>query len=350
MKAMDYIKERTNYAPFVSVVIPAHNEEKWLSACIESFYNQTYKNLEIIVVDDGSTDRTFDIIKQYIIKQYPIRLIRHEKCLGEARARTSGVKVAKGEIILHGEADAVYPLDYIEKALKYFMDPKVMAVSCGQIKVLNSLNTVMANYYRVRRFASFQMRLRGEKPTYGCHLVRREVFEKIGYYDPSCIVGCDADFALRIQKSGMKIKWASDIYFYHADPSTLSAFLRRTFKGNLYRRHFLERWNMWPRGWKMIGFLLWNIFVTLIPLYFVLLWIHYFFGILIIFAVVSESIGPFFLHKESRIALYQAIREKNFLLVLCMPAIMFLRIRAASYGRLGAIFFSNRLKKAVTYE
>lgn len=329
----------------VSIVIPAHNEERWISLCIESLLRQTYKNIEIIVVDDGSKDRTFEIASRY-----PVRIIRHERCMGEATARTTGTKAAKGEIVLHGECDAIYPPDYIEKGLKYFKDPEVGAISCGQIKVLSFHNTLITEYCRVKRFASFQMRAKGEKPTYGCHMVRREIFEKIGYYDPSCIMGSDADLALRIQAAGIKVAWASDMYFYHADPSSLWAFVRRTFKGNLYNRCFLERWGKWPRGWKMVAFWLWNILVTMMPLYLALSLLHWVFAIVTLAIIGAESVGPFLILKEFRIAMIQALKERRFLLVLCMPFITFLRVRAAFYGRIGAILFSKKIQKAVTYD
>lgn len=331
-------------SPLVSIVIPTHNEEAWIASCIESLLKQTYKNIEIIISDD-STDRTMEIVNHY-----PVCIIQHGCRLGEGLARTEGTKVARGEIILHGEADAIYPPDYIEKGLKYFKDVEVMSIVCGQIKVLPLLRSLIADYCRVKRYASFQMRIKGKKVIYGCHMVRRTVFEKIGYYNPFYKVGSDADFAFRIKSSGMKTVLAKDMYFYHADPNTLWLFLKRTFKGNLYRREFMKRWNKWPKGFLMIGFLLWNTFITFLPVY-LFLSIYYKIFVLIAITVISfDSIVPILFYSEYRIALLSALKMKKYLLAIFMPAFTFLRIRSAAYGTLLAIFFSRKVQDKNYYE
>lgn len=328
----------------VSIVIPAHNEEKFIRRCIESFLNQTYKNIEIIVVDDGSDDKTAEIVKKY-----PVRLIQHQKCLGEAVTRSDGTKEAKGEIILHGEADAVYPPDYIEKSLKYFKDPEVMAVTVGKIGFLPEIQGLIADYCRVKRTASYLMRMEGKKTTYGCHLFRKKITE-IGYYDPQFIVASDADFSLRIQKAKMKTVFAKDTFFYHRDPSTLKSFLQRTFKGNWFRKKFFEKWGWWfgrVKWWNLILFFIWNLIISLLPLY---IFLAIFFPKLLFLAVflfLIESLIPLILLKEFRTQFFLALKWKKFLLAFSLPLITFLRIRAAFYGLIFAYLFSKRIEKSV---
>ncbi|MDQ7827807.1 MAG: glycosyltransferase [Armatimonadota bacterium] len=332
--------------PLVSVVIPAHNEAWWINRSLESFLNQTYRKIEVIVVDDGSSDNTPDVASRY-----PVRVIRHDRCRGEAAARTAGTQAARGEIIVHGEADAVYPAEYVERGLAYFRDTEVMAVSCGEIRVHPEVRGLIADYARVRREATYRLRRRGVRPTYGCHLVRREVFERIGYYDPACTIGNDADFALRIEQAGLRVVWAPDLHFYHADPHTLRGFLRRVFRGNLTRRRFMERWGFWPRGWRMAVFLIWNTYMTMAPLLLA-------FGVLaspILVAaggvgLLAESIGPILVHAESREAWFLALRRRQMALVAVFPLLLLLRARAAAYGRLGALLFSGRVSRMVTYD
>lgn len=328
----------------VSVVIPVHNEEAWIASCIESFLGQTYKNIEIIVVDDGSTDRSVEIASRY-----PVFNIRHKECLGEAQARTTGTKAARGEIILHGEADAVYPPDYIQKALVCFQNSQIMAVSCGEIKVFPSLQGIIAEYCRVRREASYILRVKGRKPNFGCHFVRREVFDQIGFYDPSCTTGCDADLALRILKARMQIEYVPDLYFYHADPSTLSSFIRRVFRGSLTQRQYLERWGGWLRGWRKVVFLIWNGFITLIPVFLGLGLLHWEFALLALGGILIESIGPLLVHEESR-KTWQLALKHNKLLAILMPGILFIRFRAVSFGRLIAMLCPKVVRKIVTYD
>lgn len=100
--------------PLVSVVIPNYNNEKHLPECLESVINQTYKNLEIIVVNDGSTDGSIDIIKGYMSRDGRIKCIDQENT-GLAVARKSGLDAATGEWVQHLDSDDFLELDGIEK-------------------------------------------------------------------------------------------------------------------------------------------------------------------------------------------------------------------------------------------
>lgn len=102
-----------NDSPLISVIVPAYNAEEYLEQCIESLLNQSYKNLEIIVIDDGSTDNTAQIVKQYPIVQY---LHQHNKGLSATRNR--GIELANGEYIHFMDADDLLTLDFYEKMVK----------------------------------------------------------------------------------------------------------------------------------------------------------------------------------------------------------------------------------------
>lgn len=92
--------------PKFSIIIPVYNVEKYLKKCLESVYNQTYKNYEVIVVNDGTKDNSMDIVKNY-----PAKAI-NQKNQGLSVARNNGVEKASGEYILFLDSD-----DYIEKGL-----------------------------------------------------------------------------------------------------------------------------------------------------------------------------------------------------------------------------------------
>ena len=82
----------------VSVIVPVYNVEKYLSRCIESIINQTIKDIEIILVDDGSPDQSPQICDEYALKDGRIRVI-HKKNGGLASARNAGMKIARGDYI-----------------------------------------------------------------------------------------------------------------------------------------------------------------------------------------------------------------------------------------------------------
>jgi len=100
----------TKSAPIVSIIIPCFNAEKWVAQCIQSCLDQTYKNVEIIFVDDGSTDRSLEIIKSFgsaILCQSGPRK-------GACAARNQGLALSRGEFVKFLDADDVLAKDVIE--------------------------------------------------------------------------------------------------------------------------------------------------------------------------------------------------------------------------------------------
>jgi glycosyltransferase involved in cell wall biosynthesis len=104
-------QERTGKKPLVSVIIPAHDEEKMIRDCLLSVYNQSYKNLEAIVVCNGCRDRTRSIAQQYFSKVLDLR------APGTSRARNAGARAASGEILVFLDADSVMRKDMIGKVV-----------------------------------------------------------------------------------------------------------------------------------------------------------------------------------------------------------------------------------------
>jgi glycosyltransferase involved in cell wall biosynthesis len=94
--------------------LPVFNEEKLISNCINSLLEQDYKDLEIIVVDDGSTDKTVSIVKEFITKNKNIVLL-YQKHNGPGSARNLGAKKAKGSVLVFPDADEEFPKDYVRK-------------------------------------------------------------------------------------------------------------------------------------------------------------------------------------------------------------------------------------------
>ena len=105
----------------VSVIVPVYNAERYLKQCVESILAQTLKNVEIIFVDDGSTDGSLEILKDYQAKDYRIRVISQENTGGGA-ARNRGMKEASGEYLCFLDAD-----DYFEPAMLERMSSKMDA-------------------------------------------------------------------------------------------------------------------------------------------------------------------------------------------------------------------------------
>ena len=111
--------------PMVSVIIPVYNAEAYLEECLDSVVNQTLKNIEIICVNDGSTDNSLDILKEYQEKDDRVIIINQEN-QGAGVARNQGIKVAKGNYLSILDADDFFELNMLElmcmNALKFDAD------------------------------------------------------------------------------------------------------------------------------------------------------------------------------------------------------------------------------------
>jgi len=102
------------HKPKVSVIIPSYNSEKHLQKAVDSVINQTLKQIEIILIDDGSTDKTATLLQQYKMKDNRVEVYTHPKNLGLGPARNTGIKQANGEYISFLDSDDYFHLNFLE--------------------------------------------------------------------------------------------------------------------------------------------------------------------------------------------------------------------------------------------
>ena len=107
----------------ISVIIPIYNGEKFLHECIESILKQTYQEWELLLLDDGSIDHTYDICVKYLQKDSRVRVYSFTNC-GVGATRNRGMKLAKGEYITFVDADDMVKPDYLEKLLNAIISGK----------------------------------------------------------------------------------------------------------------------------------------------------------------------------------------------------------------------------------
>ncbi len=203
----------------VSVIIPTYNEENTIAECLESLSQQTYKDTEIIVVDDGSTDNTLNVVETVHCSLFTVHLLR-QKHKGPGEARNLGAKNAKGEILVFVDADMTFERDFIEKLVAPIIRGKASGTWSREEYVLNWDN-VWARCWNINE--GWEERKRHPKnypPTQKVFraLLKSEFdnvggFERGGYYTD--------DWSLS-EKLGYEAVAAPGAKFYHANPSNLS--------------------------------------------------------------------------------------------------------------------------------
>ena len=189
--------------PKVSVIIPTYNNARFLAEGIDSVLNQTYKDIEVIVVDDGSTDETSDIARQYGDK---VKYIRQEN-KGHAIARNVGLKASTGEYCAFLDADDVWYPEKTELQVRILdQEPQVGIVHCDQVNI-DSKGVSLGKFVRNKRYLDGEifkyLLLRKGHIGTSTALFRRKCFEQLGMLDETMreYGSEDREFWLRISKN-----------------------------------------------------------------------------------------------------------------------------------------------------
>lgn len=123
--------------PLLSIIIPVYNGDKYIEACMRSIVNQTYRNLEIIIIDDGSKDSSYEICRKFMRMDNRIKLIS-QKNMGVSSARNHGLELCTGEYITFVDSDDTVELDMYEILMKEFNENDIDIAICSYSKVIKN--------------------------------------------------------------------------------------------------------------------------------------------------------------------------------------------------------------------
>lgn len=135
-----------NNNPLVSIVVPIYNTEKFLDKCIGSIVNQTYKNLEIICVNDASPDNALSIIYEYEKKDNRIKVVTYEKNKGLFHARLAGADIATGQYICFVDSDDSISIDWIRLLVEKAIEQNADMVLGNMVQIINEKYCIENNY------------------------------------------------------------------------------------------------------------------------------------------------------------------------------------------------------------
>lgn len=219
--------------PRVSVVIPAYNEEKVIGATIQALLASDYEALEIVVVDDGSTDGTFAEARAIAMEDLRVRCLRKPN-EGKARAANHGVAYARGDIVVSVDADTIVAPDAIRHLVSHFVDPEVAAV-CGNVEVGN-VSSVLTMFQGIEYVTSQNIDRAALAELNAISVVpgalgawRRDVLLDVGGYAGDTLVE-DADLTLSVLRAGYRIAHEPRAIARTEAPETLGALWKQRFR------------------------------------------------------------------------------------------------------------------------
>ena len=132
----------------ISIIVPVYNVERYIEKCVESIISQTFRNIEIIIVDDGATDRSGVIADQLATRDQRIRVI-HKQNGGLSSARNEGVVHAKGKFLMFIDSDDYIAPNMCEVLYKHAIDNSCDLVECGVNKVYVNHNRIVSFHFIV---------------------------------------------------------------------------------------------------------------------------------------------------------------------------------------------------------
>lgn len=251
----------TQIDPLISVVIPCYNAERWIAATLRSVLNQDWKNLEVIVVDDGSADASATSVE----REFPqVKLLR-QKNLGVAAARNHGIKNATGEWIAFVDADDIWLPGKLKAQWAALRDHPESRLSYTAWQVWHSTEPVPTPEYLSELVAagSDTSRWAGANGwvypelLLSCAvwtstvLADKTLFEEIGMFDEQLRIGEDYDLWLRMSQVTPIIRVSKPLALYRAHPASVTrSALPKNYQAMVIERA-LQRWGYASRDGRM---------------------------------------------------------------------------------------------------
>lgn len=221
------------YKPPVTIIIPVYNEEVIIRRTINALLKSKYSLTEILIIDDGSTDHTASIIKEFYSHNPTVKLLQTANN-GKASALNLGFQNALGEIVITIDADTVFQPETISYLVQNFSNPRVAAVT-GYCKIGNIKNQL--TMWQHIEYVTAQNLDKRALEELGCITVvsgsnsawRRTVVEQLGYYHKDTLAE-DSELTIRILNAGHKIIYEDRANSYEESPETVRGFLKQRYR------------------------------------------------------------------------------------------------------------------------
>lgn len=222
------------YRPHVTIILPSYNEEKVIEKSVRSLIRSRYRNISIVIVDDGSTDNTWAVV-QSLAKRYKRVTALHQENGGKASALNNAIARVNSEIVICVDADTLFPAETIPNFVRHFEDETVGAVA-GVVKVGNP-HSILTRWQALEYISGISIERNAQALLNAIMIVpgacgawRRSVLVEVGGFSSSTLAE-DCDLALRIQQTRYyKILQDNEAISYTEAPQSLGALTKQRFR------------------------------------------------------------------------------------------------------------------------
>jgi cellulose synthase/poly-beta-1,6-N-acetylglucosamine synthase-like glycosyltransferase len=225
--------DHPDYQPRVTILIPAYNEESVIVDTVEAALASGYPRLEVLVVDDGSADRTAELVHENFDRDRRVRLLQQPNG-GKPSALNHGLAEATGEVIVSIDADTIVDPEAVPRLIRHFADPRVAAVA-GNVKVANR-NKWITRWQALEYITSQNLEKRAFDLLNCIPVVpgaagawRADVLRESGGFSGDTVAE-DTDLTLTIRRNGWKILYDEDAIGRTEVPETVDTLIRQRFR------------------------------------------------------------------------------------------------------------------------
>ncbi|MDP4290195.1 MAG: glycosyltransferase [Bacteroidota bacterium] len=232
-KKKDVDAVASSYEPMVSIIVPAYNEEVTGVKTVENLLKSNYKNFEVIFVDDGSKDNTYELVKNRFAGNSQVKILTKPNS-GKAASLNFGISHANGEIMVCIDADTLLDVNAVGLLVKPFIDVEVGAVA-GNVKVGNKIN-LLTRWQSIEYTTSQNF----DRMAYdyintitvvpgAIGAFRGSALKEIGGFDVDTLAE-DCDLTLRLLRAGYRVRACNDAKAYTEVPEKLQMFMKQRFR------------------------------------------------------------------------------------------------------------------------
>ena len=183
--------------PLITVILPVYNSERYIAKALDSVFDQTYRPLDVVVINDGSTDKTASVVSQYQQGELPLRYF-YQPNAGPAASRNRGVALAQGDLFAFLDADDWWHPEKLKRQVTLLAQQPALGYVLSHMHVQQEADTPWPT-------ALNQAHYQNDPPCVlpSALLVRREIFQQIGEFDAHYRYCDDTDWFLRAKDAGV---------------------------------------------------------------------------------------------------------------------------------------------------
>jgi len=284
---------KSNKMSFVSIIIPVRNGEKYLEKCIDSVKKLTYPELEIIFINDGSTDRTGEILKKSNVK------VIETEGIGPSRSRNLALNEAKGEFVAFTDSDCLVKENWIDELLSGFKNESVAGVGGDQLSPSDEIDfgrnvqDFMKCIGFVTGYIKTEKKLTKVNHNPTCNVMyRKSILLELSGFCPGLWPGEDVELDWRVTKKGYKLLFNPEAIVYHYRPENLRKYRKMMYDYGKVQAFLVKAYRLFRKIHYLPVFL-----AVLIIGEIILLVKHLFFGLLALLCIFFLMWGYFLLRK-----------------------------------------------------